>query len=150
MVLASGSLLLVSLVLSAVLSSMGQWVGGGADDSALAWQVVNALASFLAITLLFAMLFKFVPDVEVSWRHVWLGAAGTSALFTGGKQLIGIYLGHSSLGSSFGAAGSLVVFTAWIYYASLLVFLGAKITSVTSRHSGVPVVPGPEASVVPK
>jgi membrane protein len=140
MVLAIGFLLLASLVLSAVLSAMGQWMGGGAEESRMAWQVVNALVSFLVITLLFALMFKFVPDTDVAWRHVWVGAAWTSLLFTLGKQLIGVYLGHSSLGSSFGAAGSLVVFTAWIYYACLLVFLGAKLTSVHSRQSDVPTV----------
>ncbi len=149
-VLAVGFLLLVSLVLSAVLSSMGQWLGGGSDDSPLAWQFVNALALFLVITLLFAMLFKYVPDTEVSWRPVWVGASGTSLLFTVGKHLIGIHLGHSSLGSSLGAAGSLVVFTAWIYYASLLVFLGAKITSVHSRRSRGSPAPDFAASGVSK
>jgi membrane protein len=140
MVLAIGFLLLVSLVLSAGLSAAGGWLGSG-DEEARLWQVVNACTSFVVVTLLFAMMFKFLPDAEISWRHTWVGAALTAVLFTVGKQLIGLYLGRASVGSSFGAAGSIVVFTVWIYYASLLVFLGAKITRVTARRAGERVEP---------
>ncbi|HUR29651.1 MAG TPA: YihY/virulence factor BrkB family protein [Planctomycetota bacterium] len=140
MVIAIGFLLLVSLVLSAGLSAAGGWIGGG-DPEAQGWQVVNALTSFVVVTLLFAMMFKFLPDAKISWRHTWVGAALTAVLFTVGKQLIGVYLGRASIGSSFGAAGSIVVFTVWIYYASLLVFLGAKITRVTAKLAGERVVP---------
>jgi membrane protein len=140
MVLAIGFLLLVSLVLSAALSAAGSWIGGGLEGARV-WQVVNALTSFIVVMLLFAMMFKFLPDAKISWRHTWKGAAWTAALFTVGKQLIGVYLGQASVGSSFGAAGSIVVFTVWIYYASLLVFLGAKITRVTATRSGEHVEP---------
>lgn len=140
MVLAIGFLLLVSLVLSAALSAAGGWLGSG-DEAVKLWQVVNALTSFVVVTLLFAMMFKFLPDAKISWRHTWLGAALTAVLFTFGKQLIGLYLGRASIGSSFGAAGSIVVFTVWVYYASLLVFLGAKITRVTARRAGERVEP---------
>ncbi len=141
MVLAMGFLLLVSLVVSAALSSMGEWWGSTGEEVAFVWQVINALASFLVLTLLFALMFKFLPDAKISWRHVWVGAAETALLFTIGKQLIGAYLGHASIGSSFGTAGSVVVFTVWVYYASLIVFLGAKITHVHSRQAGARVVP---------
>ncbi|HTF90887.1 MAG TPA: YihY/virulence factor BrkB family protein [Planctomycetota bacterium] len=140
MVLAIGFLLMVSLVLSAMLSAAGLALDAGGDYEAF-WHVINALASFLVITVLFAMMFKFLPDAKIAWRHVWLGAALTSLLFTFGKQLIGVYLGHASVGSNFGAAGSIVVFTVWIYYASLLVFLGAKITRVHAQRAGDRVVP---------
>jgi len=140
MVLAFGFLLLVSLVLSAALSALSGWWGTGAEEPALLWQSINVLASFLVITLLFAFLFKFLPDAKISWRHVWTGAAETSVLFAIGKQVIGAYLGHAGVGSGFGAAGSVVVFTVWVYYASLILFLGAKITCIHSQRSGAPVV----------
>ena len=82
------------------------------------------------------MMFKFPPDRKIAWRHVWFGAFLTALLFTGGKELIGIYLGHASIGSSFGAAGSVVVLTVWVYYTSLIVFFGAEITKVHAQRSG--------------
>lgn len=136
MVLAIGFLLLVSLLLSAGLAALSEWLEGPREELAFAWQGVNAAASLLVITLLFAMLFKFLPDARISWRHVWVGAALTAVLFTLGKQLIGAYLGSASVGSSFGAAGSVVVLTVWVYYASLILFLGAKITRVHADRAG--------------
>jgi membrane protein len=141
MVLAIGFLLLVSLVLSAGLSALANWLQGSREELALVGQAVNAVASLGVITILFAMLFKFLPDAEIRWRHVWAGAALTAVLFTVGKQLIGAYLGHASVGSSFGAAGSIVVLTVWVYYASLILFLGAKITRVHADRAGAPRVP---------
>jgi membrane protein len=103
--------------------------GGGA-----LWQIVNLVVSLLAISVLIAMVYRFLPDVRLDWPDVWIGAVTTSVLFGVGKFLIGLYLGHASIGSSYGAAGSLVVFLVWVYYSSLIMFWGAEITAVYSRH----------------
>jgi len=149
MVLGLGFLMLVSLVLSAFLSAVNSHYEGLVPWP-FVWQVVNALGSLLVVAALIAMIFRFLPDVHVAWRDVWLGAFVTAVLFTVGKSAIGLYLGHASIGSSYGAAGSLVVLVVWVYYASLILFVGAEITHVhAQRHhraGGTPVLasePGP-------
>jgi membrane protein len=96
----------------------------------------DLVVSFGVVTLSFALLFRYVPDERVRWKDVWIGAAGTALLFDIGKLLIGFYIGKSSVASMFGAAGSLVVILAWVYYSSQLVLLGAEFTYVyaTQRH----------------
>ena len=135
MVFGVGFLLMVSLVVSAAVSALGEWAGGSLSDSPVALQVVNLAVSLAIVTLLFAMIFKLLPDVKVAWREVWLGAFATAALFTGGKFLIGLYLGRASVGSAYGAAGSVVVLMVWVYYAALIVFLGAELTHVHSERT---------------
>lgn len=98
------------------------------------------------LTVVIAMLFKFVPDVELKWRDTWIGAASTALLFSVGKYVIGLYLGAASVGSTFGAAGSAVVFMVWIYYASLILFLGASITRVVAYRPKVSEFAEPEAA----
>ena len=88
----------------------------------------------MVVALLFAAIFKILPDAPVGWRDVWFGAAITSVFFTLGKAVIGLYLGRAGIGSAYGAAGSLVVLTVWVYYASLILFLGAELTYVRSRR----------------
>ncbi len=92
--------------------------------------------SFGAITLLFALLYKVVPDVQIEWRDVWIGAAVTAALFSIGKFLIGLYLGKASVGSAYGAAGSLVVFLVWVYYSAQIFFMGAEFTHTFANRHG--------------
>jgi membrane protein len=92
------------------------------------------------------MLFRYVPDVEISWRDTVVGALVTAILLTIGKHAIGIYLGHAGVGSAYGAAGSAVVFMVWVYFASVILFLGAGITQVIARHRGTPLVPSPHAT----
>jgi len=94
----------------------------------------NTLTSLLVTALLFALIFKVLPDADVAWDDVWFGAVATSVLFTLGKQVIGLYLGRTGVGSAYGAAGSLVVMTVWVYYASLILFFGAELTYVRSRR----------------
>ena len=132
MVVGIGFLLLVSLLVSAAISGLGGWLEGRWALSAAIWQAINLVVSLGIVTLLFAMVFKLLPDAKLAWGDVWFGALVTAALFTVGKYLIGLYLGHASLGSSYGAAGSVVVLMVWVYYASLIVFLGAEITKVHS------------------
>lgn len=137
MVLGVGFLLLVSLVISAGLAALNEYMVTIPLFSELMLQVLHLIISLGLITLLFAMIFKFVPDVEIRWRHVWLGAAITAVLFTIGKTLIGIYLGQTEVGTTYGAAGSLVILMIWIYYSSQILFLGAEFTQVFSKRFGV-------------
>ena len=137
LVLGIGFLLLISLVISAALAALSEYLGRIPLFSELVLQILNLILSLGLITLLFAMIFKFIPDVEIRWRNVWLGAAITAILFTMGKTLIGIYLGQAEVGSTFGAAGSLAVLMIWIYYSSQILFLGAEFTQVFTKRSGV-------------
>ena len=136
MVLAIGFLLLVSLVVSAALSAFDQVIADALPGGDWVARGVNLAISFSVITLLFAMMFKFLPDAEVRWRDVWVGAAVTAALFTLGKFLIGLYLGNSSVASVYGAAGSLVVLLIWIFYSAQILFLCAEFTQVYAKRYG--------------
>lgn len=136
MVLAIGFLLLVSLVLSTVLAAAGQTISNLVHLPEIFFQGINFLASFGVVTLLFAMIYKVLPEADVRWRDVWVGAVVTSMLFTIGKTLIGFYLGRSSTTSPYGASGSLVVILLWAYYSSLILFLGAEFTHVFAKRYG--------------
>jgi membrane protein len=131
-VLAVGFLLLISLLLTTVLSAGGKYLAPYLPEAAL--QVVGSLVSFAVITLLFAMMFKWLPDARIDWRNVRLGAALTAALFEIGKLLIGLYIGKQSLESTYGAAASLVVLLIWIYYSSQIVLMGAEFTRVHAKR----------------
>jgi membrane protein len=113
MVLGVGFLVLVSLILTAALGAIGAWIGGWLTDVVALLGVVNFLVSFIVITVLFALMFRFIPDAKVAWGDVWIGAAITSLLFTVGKEIIGLYLGRASVGATFGPAGSLVLLLLW-------------------------------------
>src|SRR5215469_2146440 len=125
-VIGVGFLLLISLLFTTGLSAAGQFVGAALPQTVL--QVAGSLISFVAITAMFALMFKLLPDTEVEWRDVWLGAAITAALFELGKLLIGIYVGKLALSSTYGAAASLVILLIWVYYSSQIVLLDAEFT----------------------
>lgn len=144
MVLGIGFLLLASLVVSAVLSALGEYIGTFWTLGDLWLQLTNFVISFVVVTLLFAMIFKFLPEVNIAWKDVWLGATVTSALFSLGKFLIGFYLGRSSVGSTFGAAGSLAILLIWIYYSAQILFLGAEFTQVYANRYGSKIIPDPD------
>jgi membrane protein len=127
MVFGIGFLLLVSLIVNTALSAMSRYV---APEQTVVAQVVNQVISFGTITVLFALIFKYLPDRPVAWRHVWVGAAFTALLFVVGKYLIGLYLGRGSVTSAYGAAGSLVVILLWVYYSSQILLFGAQFTQV--------------------
>jgi len=135
-VLGIGFLLLVSLVLSAGVSAAGKFLSNYLPAPEIVLQIANFVASFLLVTLLFGFMFRFLPEIWPSWRDVMLGAVMTALLFTIGKTLIGIYLGKASVGSTFGAAGSLVVVLVWVYYSAQIFFLGAEFTQVYAREHG--------------
>jgi membrane protein len=134
MVLAIAFLLLVSMIFSAVLSAVTAYFTYLLPGTTFVWHIADLFVSFGAATLLFALLFRYVPDARVDWRDVWIGAVTTALLFDIGKFLIGFYLGKSSVGSVFGAAGSGVVILAWVYYTSQLIFFGAEFTQVCAKH----------------
>ena len=136
MILALAFLLLVSLVVSAALSAVGKWWGGWFEGWAVLLEVLNFIASFTITTVLFAMIYKFLPRVEIAWRDVWIGAAVTALLFAVGKFLIGLYIGRSGVASGFGAAGSFVVLLVWVYYSTQIFLLGAEFTWVYAHECG--------------
>jgi len=147
MVLGIAFILLVSLVVSALLQALGGIVSGWAGDTALMTLLYN-LFSLSVLSVLFALMFKLLPDARIRWRDVWLGAGITAGLFTAGKFLIGLYLGKSSLAGSYGAAGSLVVFLIWVYYSTQILFVGAEFTRVWAEHHGGLIPPDADAKRV--
>jgi membrane protein len=141
MVMGVAFLLLVSLLITAALASLG--VVADRLPESIQWvaQIINMVVSFLVITVLFAMMFKLLPDVKMAWSDVWLGAVVTAVLFTAGKFAIGLYLGHSTMASSYGVAGSFVVLLVWTYYSAQILFFGAELTQVYANEYGSRIVP---------
>ncbi len=135
-ILGLGFLLAVSLVVSAGLAAFGGWANGLLPGWEVLLQIINLMISLGLATLLFAMIFKIMPQAKVSWRDVWIGAAVTALLFEIGKTLIGLYIGKSSVTSSFAAAGSLVVLLLWVYYSAQIFLLGAEFTWVYAHEHG--------------
>ena len=135
MVLAIGFLLLFFLILNTIISG---WIGylNGSSQNTLLPQVINFLFLFLIMTLFIAMIYRLVPDKEITWTDVWLGAAVTALLFLLGRYAIGFYLTISRSGSTFGAAGSLIVLLIWIYYSAQIFLLGAEFTQVYAKKFG--------------
>jgi membrane protein len=136
MVLGIAFLLLISMIISAVLSALTAYFSYLLPGADFLWHIADLVVSFGVVTLLFALLFRYVPDEHVTWKDVWIGASATAILFDLGKFLIGFYIGETSIGSMFGAAGSVVVILAWVYYSSQLVFLGAEFTHVYAKRHG--------------
>jgi membrane protein len=136
MVLGVGFLLLVSLLLSALLAAVAKYVGGILPIPAVFLESFDFLFSLLFITVLFAMIFKLLPNIKIAWSDVWAGATLTSLLFTAGKFVIGFYIGKSVSASAYGAAGSLVIVVAWIYYSALLLYFGAEFTRAYANTIG--------------
>jgi hypothetical protein len=148
MVLGTAFLLIVSLVVSATLAAAGKF----ASELLPAWEMllpaIGIVISFAVITFLFAAIFKFVPDVRIAWKDVWIGAIITAALFTLGKYALGLYLGRSGVSSAYGAAGSLVVLVVWVYYSAQILFFGAELTQVYARSRGSDIVPSKNAEPI--
>lgn len=148
MVLAIGFLLLVSLVVSAGLAALGKFMSGLIPAQEIVWQILNLLVSLGLIGLLFALIFKVLPDVRIAWREVWIGALLSAGFFNLGKFFLGLYLGRSSVTSAYGAAGSLIIILLWVYYASQTLFLGAEFTRAYAKRFGRPFIPAPGAEFV--
>ena len=149
-ILVVGFLLLVSLFLTTLIAFVGNRFGGMAPGMETLVQILNSVLSVAVITLLFAMIFKFLPDAQIAWRDVWIGALITAALFTAGKFALGLYLGKSGVASSYGAAGSLIVLLLWVYYSAQILFFGAEFTQVYANRFGTRVRPTDNAVAVRK
>ena len=147
-VLGLAFMLLVSLLFTAAISGMQAYLGSFLPGAAIVWTFVNHTVSLVLVAMLLAMLFRYVPDVEISWRDTIAGALVTAVLLTLGKHAIGIYLGRAGVGSAYGAAGSAVVFMVWVYYVSVILFFGAEITKVIARRRGRPLVPSAHATAI--
>ena len=141
MVLGICFLLLVSLVMSAILSAVSVYFHGFLPGEEFVWRIADFVVTFGVTTLLFGLIYKVLPDVHIAWSDVSIGAVATALLFTGGKVLIGLYLGRSAIGSAYGAAGAILVVLAWIYYSSQILFLGAEFTQVYANRFGSHVQP---------
>lgn len=140
MVLAVGFLLVVSLLLSAFLAAAGTYFSGILPLPEVVISAFNLMFSFCGISLLFALIFRYVPESQIRWRDLWVGAIATGFLFNLGKHLIGLYLGKFAIGSAYGAAGSLVVVIVWVYYSSLVFLFGAEFTRIVeSDNRGEPI-----------
>jgi membrane protein len=148
MVIGMAFLLLVSLVVSAGLAAAGTVFNRLPDSMAWMAEGLHQGASLVILTLLFAMMFKYLPDVKIGWRDVMLGAFITAVLFTVGKFSIGMYLGHSAMASSYGVAGSFVVLLVWVYYSAQILFFGAELTQVYANNFGSRIVPSENARPV--
>ena len=147
MVLGVGFLLLISLLLSAALQALNTFLSGYVRMPSFIGPLTE-LITFFVLVLLFAAIFKVLPDVELGWEDVWIGAIVTAILFTLGKFLIGLYLGASSIGSSFGAAGALILILVWVYYSTTIFLFGAEFTKVYAEQFGSGIHPTPNACLV--
>ena len=147
-ILVVGFLLLVSLLFTATIALVGEWFGGMVPGMEALIQILNSVLSLALITLLFATIFKFLPDAKIAWHDVWIGAFITAVLFTVGKFAPGLYLGKSGVASSYGAAGSLIVLLLWVYYSSQILFFGAEFTQVYANRFGSHVAPADNAVAV--
>ena len=146
MVLGIAFLLLVSLVLSAVLAAISGSFSQLLPGAEWLWQLVNFIISFGVITLLLGAIYKVLPDVEIAWRSVWIGAAVTALLFSIGKFALGLYLGNAT--STYGAAGSVMAFLLWVYYSAQIVFFGAEFTQIYANRYGHGMEPSDNARFV--
>ncbi len=145
-----GFLLLVSLIVSAVLDAAGKWMGGVIPLHEIIWHILDLVLSMGIITLLFAMIFKVLPDVKIVWHDVWIGSFVTALLFTIGKYLLGAYLGRTSLSSAYGAAGSFVVVLLWVYYSAQILLFGAAFVRVYANRYGSQIEPAANAEFITK
>ncbi len=147
MVLGVGFLLLVSLVLSAALAGVGKYLTEAAPLAPL-WQSLNVIVSLGVTALVFALIFKIIPDVKIGWRDVWVGALVTSILFSLGRLLLGLYIGRSSVSSAYGAAGSLAALIVWVYYSGQIFLFGAEFTQVYATRYGSRIEPSEKAVAI--
>ncbi len=141
MVLGAGFLLLVSLVLSTALHAANRWLADVAPLHPAVWSLFGSVASFVVVTLLFATILRVLPDAEIAWRDVWLGALATSLLFALGEFVLSWYLGREATSSSYGSAGALVLILLWVYYSSIILLFGAEFTQVLASARGREIVP---------
>ncbi|MFL5512677.1 MAG: YihY/virulence factor BrkB family protein [Gemmatimonadales bacterium] len=136
LVVAMGFLLLTSLLVSAALAAIHRYMGNAFPGMVVLWEALNVIVSLTVITLLFALIYKVLPDVKLSWRDVWVGGLVTAGLFSIGRLVIGLYLGTASVASTYGAAGSVIVILVWVYYSAQIILLGAEFTRAYVEEFG--------------
>lgn len=141
MLLVIGFLLLISLVASAAITVITSFFNHILPLPGFALEIMNFVVSLIIISILFASIFKILPDIKIRWKYVWPGAITTSLLFTIGKTLIGLYIGNSSMTSTYGAAASLAILLVWVYYAAQILFFGAEFTKAYALHYGYTITP---------
>jgi len=149
LVLGIGFLLLVSLAVSALLTGLSRFIGDLFGASAFVAHAFDFVVSLIFVTALFAMIYKILPDVNIEWRDVWIGAALTSFLFSIGKIIIGMYLGSTGVTSPYGAAGSLITILLWVYYSGQILFFGAELTQAYANRYGARLEPKQNAQWIP-
>jgi membrane protein len=149
-VIGCGFLLLVSLVVDTAIAAMGKFAKAHLPGGEALWQVVQLVVSFAVITVVFALIFRILPDLKIDWRDVWFGAAFTSLLFVLGKFALGLWIAKAAAGSTYGAAGSLVAVLLWVYYAAQIVLFGGEFTQVYARKHGSHATVGQAPSPVPE
>lgn len=151
MVVASGFVLLISLIVNSTITMLSNYFSNILGVAVPLAQVMNIVASFIIIMAVFALMFKYLPDVIIEWKYVWLGAGITSLLFSIGKYLIGLYLGNTSFSSTYGASASLAILFIWIYYSGIILFFGAEFTQVYRNKFGkCPLKEGVDGVIIPK
>ncbi|MEQ1752490.1 MAG: YihY/virulence factor BrkB family protein, partial [Prosthecobacter sp.] len=136
MVFVMGFLMLVSFMFSAILAAAGTWLHTQLPGLDSSWEWANSVISLLVVALLFALIFRLIPDTRITWKDVWLGALIAAVLFVLGKFVLGFYFGRSALASSYGAAGSLIIILVWVYYSAQILFFGAAFTRVYATRFG--------------
>src|SRR5262249_13580583 len=136
MMLVMAFLLRVAIAVSSALAARARWTAALVPGWDVPTQIVNGVVSFSVITFLFCAAYKILPDVRIGWRVVWFGGAVTALLFTVGKELIGMYLGHDSLASVYGAPGPLIVILLWVYYSAIIFLCGAELTLLSAKALG--------------
>lgn len=149
-VLGTGFLLLVSLVVDAALAALGKQLEARVAAIVVLSHALHFLLSFAITSVLFTLMFKVIPDAKIAWRDASIGGAATAFLFDIGQQLIGLYLGRTSIGSAYGAASSLMIVVVWIYFSSCILFLGAQLTRVYADMYGTKIRPAEDAIRVPE
>lgn len=151
MVIATGFLLMISLIINSLIAMINMYMSEMFPSLLPVAMIFNTVSSIIVITLLFALIYKVLPDVLISWKYVWFGAVLTSLLFTAGKYVIGLYLGSSSFSSTYGAAASLVILFVWIYYSGLILYFGAELTQVyRKKYNSTTLLPDGDGIIVPK
>jgi membrane protein len=146
LILSIGFLLLISLLISAALSVLSEWIRARMPDfMMIVFRLVSFVINFGVITVLFALMFKILPDAKIRWKDVWLGAMITTLLFIGGKFALGLYFGKADPGSAYGAAGSIILIMLWVNYSSMIVFLGAEYTKQITIFFGRSIEPDKDA-----
>jgi membrane protein len=148
MVLGTAFLLLTSMVLTAALEAMSKRAETIVHLPAQVWAVIGVAVSFGVITLLFAAIFQILPDAQVKWRHVWVGAIFTAALFVAGKFAIGWYVGREATASAYGSAGALALVLLWVYYSAMILLFGAEFTQVWANRQGAAIQPDADAEFI--